>query len=204
MDNRMTFQKTEERSFCAVKSNLKIPFIILLLLLPLTAGCSQKMFAAPITIPQVEGLEEVSFADSSALFTCSESDRTNHLLFSSMRVGQVFYNKRNWCDKFVVSLTNETKKRGLANGSEKNKVDVTFPNMEGYLTYATIGFRPKVILSSPSGWSKKYTTDMSASFYGDMTPRRTTIRSSEETVRSLVKVVLSDKEFQDEMKKLKP
>jgi hypothetical protein len=156
----------------------------------------------PDSIPAVEGSQDVTFAGSTLAVVCAETDDKEFVIYSSSRHGTFQGNRKAWCEKLAVALSDELTRRGaVAKADSANRVSVTLPEITGRSGYATVGFAVKALVTTPSGFRKNYEAQGSAAMGWSMGGIGD--RSASFVMAELVKAMLADAEFVAAVKAMK-
>jgi uncharacterized lipoprotein YajG len=173
--------------------------IIILIALIGISGCTH--MATPTVIPSVEDNKDTRFAGSAVSLSCLETDTTDQYIGGSYsNRGEFYGNKKLWCDKLTLALSNEIVKRGaiMANG-ERNRFEITIPEINAVEGIFTFGFKAKAVIKSDSGCSKAYEGTNSV-HAGLQSVGDASIRAANYTIYDVIKAILDDSEFTSQVK----
>jgi hypothetical protein len=175
--------------------------IIIVIVLIGISGCTHMV--NPTVIPSIEDNKDTRFAGSAVSLACLEIDTTDQYIYgTTFNRGKFYGNKKLWCDKLTLALSNEMLMRGtiIANG-EKNRFEITMPEINGVEGAFTIGFKAKAVIKSDSGWSKAYEGTQSV-WGGFETIESSSTRAANYTIYEVIKAILDDSEFTSQVKGL--
>ena len=125
---------------------------------------------------------------------CIENDNNDFLIYSSVRHGSFYANKKLWCEKLVSALSIELENRGaIIDSSAEKRLSFIIPEIIGRSGQSTVGFNVKVIVSSSDSWRKTY--EGKAGAYHGFIGLGTGARAANYAISELIKAMLADDAF---------
>jgi hypothetical protein len=170
------------------------PVLILVILLG-AVGCSPGSHVIiPNDVPKLNEYKYVRISGTRICLSCIETDNIDFLIYSSVRHGSFYGNKKLWCEKLVSALSQELESRGaIIDSSAEKKFDFMIPEITGRSGHSTVGFNIKAIVSSSASWRKSY--EGKAGGYHGFIGVGTGARAANYAISELIKAMLADDVF---------
>ncbi len=158
----------------------------------LTSACTYNVL--PSEVPAIEERQDLKLAGAAVSVVNAESNGEDFLIYSSSRHGSFHGNRKAWCDVLVAALSRELTKRGATVAADApTRFQVSLPDISGHSGYATVGFKVRVVVAGPYGWTKSY--DGNAAAAAGWSMGGVAERSAEFALAEVVKALLADPSF---------
>lgn len=174
--------------------------VILLVSTAILSGCSVK--AIPSAVPVVTKHADLSLSGVSVEIINDEKNDNDQEL--SGKITFFIVNRKQWTEYLISSLSQELQKRGgVITATSPLKIQLAMPEISAEEGQNLWRFHVKTTTNASSGWSKSYRGTAAASLWstgGFGGSNYIAGRAASATVAEIVKAMLSDAEFIEQLK----